>query len=409
MAVSPDLLLNIQTPQARQPASASKAGQAPQPSQDKGASFAQVYERQRQAKPEQRAEASARPAEREAAEREPSAAQEGVEGQALAADGKALPPAEAATEGGEDQALDAVLQLGLPEQLAALAPEQRQLPGVDFAAQPGAALPAEDVAFAASAPAGVDDALLGELMQSAERKTSLQLAATAQPVAQVAERAASVLQGAGEQLGESGDSEPEPAFGELLEAVETPNGSRTLADPSLNRLHPLAQAIGTQGLQPQQAQQPQPVLAQVPGQPVPFQQAGWSEAVVDRVMWMSSQNLKSAEIQLDPAELGRMEVRIEMTKDQAQVTFLSAHAGVRDQLEGQMQRLRDMFAQQGMSMDVNVSDQSQTRGWQGQGQEGDGSRGRSSGSAAAEEVASGTMEIGSDRSTGDRGLVDYYA
>ena len=48
-----------------------------------------------------------------------------------------------------------------------------------------------------------------------------------------------------------------------------------------------------------------------------MQQAGWSEAVVDRVMWLSSQNLKSAEIQLDPAELGRMEVRIDLTKDQA--------------------------------------------------------------------------------------------
>ena len=45
-----------------------------------------------------------------------------------------------------------------------------------------------------------------------------------------------------------------------------------------------------------------------------MQQAGWSEAVVDRVMWLSSQNLKSAEIQLDPAELGRMEVRIDLTR-----------------------------------------------------------------------------------------------
>ncbi|WP_258304815.1 flagellar hook-length control protein FliK, partial [Escherichia coli] len=79
-------------------------------------------------------------------------------------------------------------------------------------------------------------------------------------------------------------------------------------------------------------------------------QAGWSEAVADRVMWLSSQNLQSAEIQLDPAELGRMEVRIDMNRDQAQITFLSPHAGVRDALEGQMQRLRDMFDQQGLGL-----------------------------------------------------------
>ena len=50
-------------------------------------------------------------------------------------------------------------------------------------------------------------------------------------------------------------------------------------------------------------------------------------------MWMSSQNLKSAEIQLDPAELGRLDVRIHMTADQTQVTFASPNAGVRDALK----------------------------------------------------------------------------
>src|SRR5690606_9590397 len=146
-----------------------------------------------------------------------------------------------------------------------------------------------------------------------------------------------------------------------LEEIDAPVETRqSNAELAANRLNPLTQAIA------QQVQQPQrPTL--VPGQPVQMQQSGWSEAVVDRVMWLSSQNLKSAEIQLDPAELGRMEVRIDMTKDQAQVTFLSPHGGVRDALEGQMQRLRDMFSQQGMSMDVNVSDQSRARGWQGDG------------------------------------------
>jgi flagellar hook-length control protein FliK len=107
-----------------------------------------------------------------------------------------------------------------------------------------------------------------------------------------------------------------------------------------------------------------------------------------------------------------MEVRIEMTKDQAQVTFLSPHAGVRDALEGQMQRLREMFNQQGMSlMDVNVSDQSLARGWQG-GADGGSSRGGSSGAsdmAIEDDQQSGISEISSTRTGGDRGLVDYYA
>ncbi|MDU1662629.1 MAG: flagellar hook-length control protein FliK, partial [Stenotrophomonas maltophilia] len=61
--------------------------------------------------------------------------------------------------------------------------------------------------------------------------------------------------------------------------------------------------------------------------------------------------------------------RVNMTADQqAQVNFMSGHAAVREALESQSGRLREMFAQQGMGqVDVNVSDQS--RGWQGQGQE----------------------------------------
>jgi flagellar hook-length control protein FliK len=134
--------------------------------------------------------------------------------------------------------------------------------------------------------------------------------------------------------------------------------------------------------------------------------------VADRVMWLSSQNLQSAEIQLDPAELGRMEVRIDMNRDQAQITFLSPHAGVRDALEGQMQRLRDMFDQQGLGlMNVNVSDQSLSRGWQGREQgEATAGRGGAGGAAADDsEVVLGSSEISANRAAGNRGLVDYYA
>ncbi|WVM89362.1 flagellar hook-length control protein FliK [Halopseudomonas pachastrellae] len=66
-------------------------------------------------------------------------------------------------------------------------------------------------------------------------------------------------------------------------------------------------------------------------------QPGWSEAVVNKVMWMSSQNLQSVEIQLDPAELGPLEIKIQ-TRARAPVQFVSQNAGVRDALEGQMFR-----------------------------------------------------------------------
>nr|GFC91419.1 hypothetical protein [Tanacetum cinerariifolium] len=61
-----------------------------------------------------------------------------------------------------------------------------------------------------------------------------------------------------------------------------------------------------------------------------------------------TRSLKQADIQLEPAELGRLDIRVNMAADQqTQVTFMSAHVGVREALESQMSRLRDSFAQQG--------------------------------------------------------------
>jgi flagellar hook-length control protein FliK len=85
---------------------------------------------------------------------------------------------------------------------------------------------------------------------------------------------------------------------------------------------------------------------------------------------------------------------------------------VRDALEGQMQRLRDMFDQQGLGlMNVNVSDQSLSRGWQGREQgEATAGRGGAGGAAADDgEVVLGSSEISANRAAGNRGLVDYYA
>mgnify|MGYP006170675769 CR=1 FL=1 len=127
--------------------------------------------------------------------------------------------------------------------------------------------------------------------------------------------------------------------------------SDTRVDDFANRLAALTQAAT-----------PKTANALPVNQPLAMHQSGWTEEIVNRVMYLSSANLKSAEIQLQPAELGRLDIKVNMTADQqAQVTFMSGHAVVRDALESQSGRLREMFAQQGMGqVDVNVSDQKQT-------------------------------------------------
>ncbi|MFT5084014.1 MAG: flagellar hook-length control protein FliK [Lentisphaeria bacterium] len=63
--------------------------------------------------------------------------------------------------------------------------------------------------------------------------------------------------------------------------------------------------------------------------------------------------MKFADIQLDPPELGPMQVKVSVNQDQASVTFVSANAQVRDALEQTVSRLREMLNEQGLNL-VNV-------------------------------------------------------
>ena len=73
---------------------------------------------------------------------------------------------------------------------------------------------------------------------------------------------------------------------------------------------------------------------------------GWGDTVMQRVMWMSSQQVRSAEIQLDPPELGSLMVKIQTSNDQTTVNFTSPHALVRDTLDQNLPRLRELMAEQ---------------------------------------------------------------
>lgn len=149
-------------------------------------------------------------------------------------------------------------------------------------------------------------------------------------------------------------------------------------------------------------------------QPLAMNQGAWAEGLVNRVMYLSSQNLKSADIQLEPAELGRLDIRVNVAADQpTQIHFVSGHAGVRDALDSQVYRLRELFAQQGLAQpDVSVADQS--RGQQQQQAQQGGSSLSGVAARRAEAVGEGVDPAEGARPAehqvvvGDS-MVDYYA
>ncbi len=133
----------------------------------------------------------------------------------------------------------------------------------------------------------------------------------------------------------------------------------------------------------------------------------WGQAVGERMIMMAQHGPRSAQIQLDPPELGSMQIRIHVQgQDQISVSFTSANPAVRDALEQQMPRLREMLAEQGLQLSEGaISDDSSRRG-----QDSD-SRGSSDGRAGGYASGSGN-ELDAEALPGPAvavGLVDYYA
>ncbi len=116
-------------------------------------------------------------------------------------------------------------------------------------------------------------------------------------------------------------------------------------------------------MQLQQAYQTAPANTALQGFGQRFGSQGWAPAASQRISWMAGQNISVAEMRLDPPELGSLTVRLTIQGDQTSLSFTSPHAQVREVLEQQMPRLREMLSDSGLELgQADVSDQSQSQG-----------------------------------------------
>ncbi|MFT6093555.1 MAG: hypothetical protein ACJA2Q_001455 [Pseudohongiellaceae bacterium] len=143
---------------------------------------------------------------------------------------------------------------------------------------------------------------------------------------------------------------------------------------------------------------------------VPFNQSGWGENLGRQLSLLLAKNMDSAQIQLDPPELGPLVVKIQINQDQVSLQFTSGHAVVREALEQSSQRLQQMFNDEGLELvDVGVFDQksgkdseANERDKQGKSESG---RADSSDNSAEESVGLLTHA----RNIGvDNGNIDYF-
>ncbi|MGB3724492.1 MAG: flagellar hook-length control protein FliK [Glaciecola sp.] len=136
------------------------------------------------------------------------------------------------------------------------------------------------------------------------------------------------------------------------------------------------------------------------------------QQLTEKVRWMVNARNPSAEIRLDPPDLGGMQIKINLSGDTAQVNFSVQSAAAKEALDQAVPRLREMLSQQGIELGQS-SVQQESQGQQNNAQ--DESMANETGGAfgqldTAENAEEAIETVVQQRvSNGAIGGIDYYA
>jgi len=116
----------------------------------------------------------------------------------------------------------------------------------------------------------------------------------------------------------------------------------------------------------------------------------WDNQVGQKVIWMVGGEEQSATLELNPPDLGPVQVVLNVSNDMASVTFSSQQLEVRQALENSLGRLREMMNESGITLgnaSVNSgNDGNQQQGQPGSGRSGGGNGGNGGGDSTIAEV-----------------------
>ena len=100
----------------------------------------------------------------------------------------------------------------------------------------------------------------------------------------------------------------------------------------------------------------------------PVQHHDWSDGFAGRISWMLNNNQHTARINVHPAELGPIEVKIQLHNEQANVNFVAGNQATREAILEAFPRLREMLDEHGLNLHQgSVSDNTAEQGRQQHG------------------------------------------
>lgn len=82
----------------------------------------------------------------------------------------------------------------------------------------------------------------------------------------------------------------------------------------------------------------------------PLQSPAWGQDFSNKVTWMVKNDQHSAQININPPQLGPVQITLQINGDQASAIFASPHNEVRQAIESSLSQLRDMLATAGINL-----------------------------------------------------------
>jgi len=134
----------------------------------------------------------------------------------------------------------------------------------------------------------------------------------------------------------------------------------------------------------------------------------WDNQVGQKVIWMVGGEEQSATLELNPPDLGPVQVVLNVSNDMASITFSSQQLEVRQALENSLPRLREMMNESGIAL----GNASVNSGNDGNGQQGQPGSGRSGGGGGNGGDSATVAEAAPRQRTsilGGAGAVDTFA
>ena len=136
----------------------------------------------------------------------------------------------------------------------------------------------------------------------------------------------------------------------------------------------------------------------------------WDNQVGQKVIWMVGGEEQSATLELNPPDLGPVQVVLNVSNEMASVTFSAQQLEVRQALENSLPRLREMMNESGIALGnatVNAgSDGGQQQGQPGSGRSGSGGNG---GGAGGDSTVADSAPRQRTGILGGAGAVDTFA